>query len=311
MKNKILYHILFTVWWLFSLLPLWVHYRISDFLYYLVYYVIKYRRPIVRKNLTESFPDKSEAEIIKIEKEFYSWFCDYLVESVKMFSMSEKQMRRRMQFEDTEQVFSTLASGKSCAVYLGHYCNWEWIASLQLTIGENGQCGQIYHPLEDKVFDRLFNYMRSRWGNLNIPMAETIRELIKHRDDEKKMVIGFIADQVPFWNNIHYWTDFLHHDTPVLTGTERVAKKLDMACFYLDAKRIKRGYYAARFIRITDNPNEESEEFAITERYFREMEKTILRQPPYWLWTHNRWKRTREEWLKIVDPVTHKMKNIN
>ena len=298
---------LFGVWWLFSLLPLWVHYRISDCIYYIIYYIMRYRRGIVRKNLTESFPEKSEEEIVKIEKDFYSWFCDYLVESVKMFSMSEKQMRRRMVFENVEEVNAALQKGQSCAIYLGHYCNWEMVTSLQLWVGDNGHCGQIYHPLEDKVFDNLFNYMRSRLGNLNIPMSETIRQIIKAKQAGEKLVIGFIADQVPFWNNIHYWTDFLHHDTPVLSGSERVARKVDMACFYLDMRRVKRGYYAGEFKLISYKPKEE-EEFYITEQYFRALEKTIQRQPPYWLWTHNRWKRTREEWLKIIDPETHKMK---
>lgn len=305
--KKILYCSVFFIWYMMSLLPLCILYRISDGLFYLIYYVVKYRRPLVRKNLIDSFPEKDEKEITKIERAYYAWFCDYIVESIKLFSMSKKQLRKRMQFVGAERIEQSCENGQSCAVYLGHYCNWEWVTSLPLALSSDITCGQIYHVLENPAFDQLFLRLRNRMGAVCIPMAETLRKIVKMRQEGKKLVIGFIADQAPFWNNIHYWTDFLHHDTPVLTGTEKIAKKANFAVYYLDMQRIKRGYYKAEFKLLTDKPKE-CGEFEITELYMRALEKTIQRQPQYWLWTHNRWKRTREQWLKIIDPVTHKMR---
>lgn len=299
--KKILYGFFITWWYAMSLLPLKLLYLLSDGLYYIIYYVAQYRRPLVRKHLADSFPEKSEAERIRIEKEFYAWFCDYIVETIKLFSIGKKQIMRHMIFKGTEQVKESCAKGQSCAVYLGHYCNWEWITSLPLWAGKDITFGQIYHVLENQAFDQLFLKLRNRLGAVSIPMAETLRKIVKMRHEGKQIVIGFIADQVPLWNNIHYWTDFLHHDTPVLTGTEKIAVKANFAVYYLDVKRIKRGYYEAEFKLLTDKPKE-CKEFEITEMYFRELEKTIRRQPAYWLWTHNRWKRTREEWLKITAP---------
>lgn len=299
--KKILYGFFITWWYAMSLLPLKLLYLLSDGLYYIIYYVAQYRRPLVRKHLADCFPEKSEAERIRIEKEFYAWFCDYIVETIKLFSISKKQIMRHMVFKGTEQVKESCAKGQSCAVYLGHYCNWEWITSLPLWAGKDITFGQIYHVLENQAFDQLFLKLRNRLGAVSIPMAETLRKIVKMRQEGKQIVIGFIADQVPLWNNIHYWTDFLHHDTPVLTGTEKIAVKANFAVYYLDVKRIKRGYYEAEFKLLTDKPKE-CKEFEITEMYFRELEKTIRQQPAYWLWTHNRWKRTREEWLKITAP---------
>lgn len=303
--KKILYGSIFCIWYLMSLLPLRVLYILSDGLFYLIYYVVKYRRPLVRKHLFDSFPEKNEAERIKIEKEFYSWFCDYIVETIKLFTMSKKQIKKRMQFVGAEKIRESCQKGQSCAIYLGHYCNWEWITSLQLWVGKDIACGQIYHPLENEAFDKLFLYLRNRLGAKCIPMEESIRKIVKMRQEGKPIVIGYIADQVPHWRNIHYFTDFLHHDTPVLTGTERIVRKMNHAVYYLDVQRLKRGYYQAEFKFLTDKPNE-CKEFEITEMYFRALEKTIQRQPPFWLWTHNRWKRTREGWLKVLDPVTHR-----
>lgn len=295
MKN-LTYYLSFALWFIISLLPLWVFYRLSDGLYYLVYHVVRYRRRVVYANLRSSFPEKSEAEIKRIAKDFYSFFCDYIVETLKLFSMGEKNMRKRMKFEGLDQVKKDFANGRSVSVYLGHYCNWEWISSLGLHLDE--QCGQIYHPLENATLDRLFLYMRGRFKAQSIKMDDTFLTILKWKKEGRKNIVGYIADQVPGYNNIHYWADFLHHDTPVFTGAERISKIMDTAVYYIDVERPRRGYYVARFIKIADSLNEHPVFFA-TEQYFRLLEKNIQRAPQYWLWSHKRWKRTREEFNRM------------
>ena len=300
---KFLFYIVLFVWYLLSLLPLSVLYVLSDIFFVLAYYVLRYRRRLVRKNLMDSFPEKKKSEIIKIEKGFYLFLCDYIVESMKLLTMSKKNLQRRMVFKGTEMVDEIIKGGQSCAIYLGHYCNWEWITSLPLYVTKDAQCGQIYHPLENKDFDRLFLRLRERMGAVCIPMAETLRRIVEFKKKGKQVVIGYISDQVPYWNNIHYWTDFLHHDTPVLTGTERIAKSANHAVFYMDVKCVRRGYYECEFKLITREPKK-YKDFELTEIYFRELEKTIQRDPKYWLWSHNRWKRTHEEFNRRYDPET-------
>lgn len=295
MKN-LTYYLSFALWFIISLLPLWVFYRLSDGLYYLVYHVVRYRRRVVYANLRSSFPEKSEAEIERIAKDFYSFFCDYIVETLKLFSMGEKNMRKRMKFEGLDQVKEDFANGRSVSVYLGHYCNWEWISSLGLHLDE--QCGQIYHPLENTTLDRLFLYMRGRFKAQSIKMDDTFLTILKWKKEGRKNIVGYIADQVPGYNNIHYWADFLHHDTPVFTGAERISKIMDTAVYYIDVERPRRGYYVARFIKIADSLNEHPVFFA-TEQYFRLLEQNIQRAPQYWLWSHKRWKRTREEFNRM------------
>ncbi len=300
---KLLFYIVLFVWYLLSLLPLSVLYVLSDILFVLAYYVFRYRKRLVRKNLMDSFPEKKESDIIKIEKGFYLFLCDYIVESMKLLTMSKKNLQRRMVFKGTETVNEIIADGQSCAIYLGHYCNWEWITSLPLYVTKDAQCGQIYHPLENKDFDRLFLRLRERMGAVCIPMAETLRRIVEFKKKGKQVVVGYISDQVPYWNNIHYWTNFLHHDTPVLTGTERIAKSANHAVFYMDVKCVRRGYYECEFKLITREPKK-YKDFELTEIYFRELEKTIQRDPKYWLWSHNRWKRTHEEFNRRYDPET-------
>ena len=301
--KTILAKLLYVLLYLLSLLPMWVHYLFSDLLYVLVYKLVGYRLGVVRKNLSSSFPEMSEKELRQTEHQFYHWFCDYIVESIKLLSASKKQMMRRMQFKGTELANQVLEEGRSIALYMGHYCNWEWVSTLPLWVSPKGQCGMIYHPLENPEFDSLFLKIRSRMGVIGIPMEDAARVLIKNKREGKPLMIGFLSDQVPFWKSIHHWLDFLNHDTPVLTGTERIVRMVDHAAFYLDIRRVRRGYYEAEFKVLSLEPKKLSE-FELTDLYFQQLEETIRRDPPYWLWTHNRWKRTHEEFLQRLDPET-------
>ena len=293
---KLFYYILFLFWRLWSLLPFKLLYGISDLLYYPLYYCIRYHRDIVRKNLLESFPEKELKEIVSIEKGFYRYFGDYLMETVKLSSMSEKQMRKRMTFGGIEELNEVLEK-QNCVVYMGHYCNWEWIISLPLHLAKTVTASQIYHQLENKTFDDLFLQIRARFGGVNIEMTHALRKLLQFEKDKKRFVIGFISDQAPNWNNINLWADFLHHDSAIFTGAERIARKVNAAAYYLEVSRVKRGYYHAEFVKMTDSPNE-CPNYSITTDYAYRLEQTIRKDPQYWLWTHNRWKRTHEEYLR-------------
>ena len=303
---KVIYYIVLAAWYVFSLLPLRVHYFISDRLFWLLFGLLGYRKKVVRKNLKESFPEKDEAELRIIERGFYHFFCDYLVESVKLMTISKENIMKRMRFKGTELLEESIQSGQSCAMYLGHLCNWEWVTSLPFWITPKAHCGQIYHPIENKAIDKLFLRLRQRLGAECIPMQETLRKVVDYRRTNTPVVIGFISDQKPHWVNIHHWVDFLHHDTPVLTGTERIVRKMNYAVFFLDIKRVRRGYYEAEIKLITREP-QKMKDYEITDIYFKMLEQSICQAPELWLWSHNRWSRTREEFNERFEVIDGKV----
>lgn len=298
---KFVYHILFFLLYLLSLLPMRLLYLLSDCLFFPLFHIVKYRRKVVEKQLDECFPEKSMQERRAIERQFYHFFCDYLVEVIKLFSISKKEMMRRMKFVGIEQVREELKDKKFCFLYLGHYCNWEYIASLSYWLPEI-HCGQIYHRIYNQAFDELFLKLRGQFGGESILMKNTLRRILTLRGQEKKVMIGFIADQLPKWENMHHWTTFLNHDTSFFIGAERIAKQVDAALYYVDVERVKRGYYQVRFRLMTLHPKE-FPDYELTDQYARLLEESICRQPAYWLWTHKRWKRTKEEWLKRQQEV--------
>ncbi len=291
--NTFLYYILYTILMLHAILPLRILYVLADIFYVLVYKVIGYRLKVVRRNMKASFPDKSEEELKALEKEFYHFFC--VVETIKLLHISDAEMQRRMVFENVDLVKDLMKDGNSGLMFLGHYCNWEWVTSLNLHF-KNTNCtlGEIYKPLRSKAVDRIFLKIRSRFQPIAIPKNDTLRVILNMRKEGRQMLVGFMADQTPSGNSVHYWTDFLNQDTPVFNGVERIAKKTGFSVTYLDMQRVKRGYYKGTIRLVSADPKSETED-VITEKYIRMMEVSILNDPACWLWTHKRWKIRRDQ----------------
>lgn len=291
MLSKILYAILYLI----SLLPWWLLFFFSD----LTSPVVRlfYRRKVVRRQLAESFPEKSKKEILQIERKFYQWFCDLFVEIIKQISMSREDMMRHMVMTGMESAEKGFAEGKTdLFYYLGHYGNWEWMASMQYWT-PYCQCAQIYHPLYNDTMDRLFLRIRSMYGGDNIPMKKTARALVQYKNEGTKVLCGFISDQQPKWENIHHYVPFLNHETAVFVGGERLGKKFDTMAYYGRITRPKRGYYVCEAIEIASDERQVPD-FQITDRYMQLLEEDIKQHPELWLWTHKRWTRTKEEWEK-------------
>ena len=283
------YRLLQWFWNFVSLIPLRVMYVLSDGLFYPLYYLIRYRRKIVRKNLSESFPEKSLPEILKIEKRFYRFFADIIFEMFKMATISKKGMSRRMKFTNIETINAVLQQGKSISLYMGHYGNWEWVSSMPLHLNRAAVPGQIYSRLRNKAVNKLLIHNRERMGAICIEMKETARKITEFINNKQVSIIGFIADQSPAREDIRHYVPFLNHHTPTLVGTEKLTKRHGFEAWYLNVKQLKRGYYEAEFIRMHENP-QSLPNFELTDIYFRHLEQTILQQPELYLWTHNRFK---------------------
>ena len=297
--------ILFGAAWLLSLLPLRVLYLFSDIIW-LVNYIfppLRYRRRIVRKNLRNSFHEKSKDDLRVIERRFYRNFFDMMMEMLKLSSISSRQISRRVTVVNEELFRKPILDGKSVVVYMGHTGNWEWMTSLPLKFLDMGeqrpQFCQIYHQLENPVADKLMYKLRGRFESESIPMERTFRRFMQYRKEGRTFVVAMIGDQVPMWQNIHYWTDFLNQYTPVFTGAERIIHKMDLVPLYASILRTRRGHYDFVLHPMFDSIDG-LDDFAITEKYMRLLEQDIRKDPASWLWTHNRWKRTWEgyqNWL--------------
>ena len=293
MGNKILYAFLLAWVKIHAILPMPVLYLLSDIFYLLIYYLVRYRRKIVRKNLQNSFPEKTGQERKRIEKRFYRHFSDCIVETIKLAHISQEELLKRANIRNPELVFDLIDRGHtSFIIALGHYANWEWFSGTTARFGGRATIYQIYRPLTNKAFDRLFMYLRTRFHSIGIKKKEAVRDVINLKRNKTYALIVFVADQTPSKANLLYWTNFLNQDSAILTGPERIAKKLDLPVIFADTQKTGRGYYIVDFKLITDQAKN-TPDFWITEQYARMMETCILRDPAYWLWTHKRWKHSR------------------
>ena len=237
-----MYKIVKALFYTVSLLPYCVLYVIADFFYLIIYYIVGYRKRVVKKNLAKAFPEKSDKERKEIERKFYHWLCDYFVETLKLISVSDETFMKHVRFEGMDVVEQCFAEGQDCAGILGHHGNWEYLSASDLGLTswgfravDNGSkatskaavCGLIYHPLSNKIFDRLFLEIRQAMRGVCVPKKDILRYLLNYRREGRKTLFGYIADQAPKWENIHLWLDFLNQETPVFTGAERILSKMN------------------------------------------------------------------------------------
>lgn len=300
--------IVYVLFYTLSLLPFRILYGMADIGYVLLYYIIRYRRGVVRKNLVTAFPEKSIDDIKTIERKFYHWFSDYFLEAIKLLSISEKELRRRFTIINSEEVEQCFQEGQDVAAILGHYCNWEWLSCVGMNLPPERETGLIYHPLRNKTFDYLFRKLRSHEQNSHvIPKKDILRYVVTKKREGVRNICGYISDQGPKWTNIHLWLPFLNHEyTPVFTGGERIMRKMNNAVFYVEMSRPKRGYYTATYKLITREPNTLLAD-DITRRFFCLLEGTIRQEPAFYLWSHNRWKRTKEEFDRRFQVINGKV----
>ena len=277
---------------LLALLPFRALYALSDCLYVLLRYVVGYRKKVVRTNLRNSFPEKSKHELREIERKFYHYICDYMVSEVKLARITAQDIIERMSYDNFDVFSDRVKQGRGIALLIPHYGNYEWLINLKLLVPEAYQILHIYKPLHNPYLDEMLKQGRAKFGGINVRKHDTVRTLVKMHNEGGLFGVGFITDQNPNKTEAKYWTTFLNQDTVFMDGAEKLSKMLDMSVLYADIHLVKRGYCQVHFEVITDNPKE-TKDAEITEAFVRKLEQTIRRDPPYWFWSHKRWKIKR------------------
>ncbi|QBQ41585.1 lauroyl acyltransferase [Sphingobacterium psychroaquaticum] len=288
MRQKLIATLLHII----SLLPFWILYGISDLLFVLLFYVIKYRKGVVMENLRKAFPEKTEVERKQIAKRFYRFFPDLIVESIKMKSIKASTVIKRIELLNPEEVYKHFKKGKGVIGVTAHYGNWE-LGIHRLSLMTDYPRLVIYKPLNDKNFNEVYNALRSRFGATMVPMKQILRHMIRLKGTPH--ISMFVADQTPTYQDSDYFMEFLNQDTLVYTGTERIARLTKNPIVYCHiGRKAKRGYYYCKFTTLVEAPTE-YEEHEITALHNRFTEQRIREQPEYWLWSHRRWKRKRRK----------------
>lgn len=278
---------------LLSLLPLPLLYPLADLLGFVAHSVVRYRRKLVSRNIADSLPQLDEVERRKIVRRFYRRLGDYFVETLKMRSISKKDMKRRMTFDGADLVDDYLRQGRDIVIYTSHFGNWEWITSFSLWCSQYpaAEFAHVYRPLKQPWFDRWWLCLRGRF-NISIPMKSVLRQLFTWRREDKRWITGFLSDQKPSHAGTVRTVSFLGRPTPFIYGTEELARKLGAVVMLFDTEVVGRGRYHSTIRLITDDPAS-LPEGEITRLYADNLTEQIRRTPEAYLWSHNRWRLPR------------------
>lgn len=281
------YLVVFPIIWSLSRIPMRVLYIFSDFLFFLVYYVVGYRKDVVYNNLKLAFPEKTDQELKKLRKKSLRHFCDFIVESIKAFSLSEKEVKKRYKFVNPEVLNEVGKKGKNIILTGAHINNWEWSVSMPLV--SNVQIYGAYSALKNPYLDKFMKNSRTKFNVIAYKTKDMVPYMVKNIRDKKQGAYILLSDQSPMLHKTFHWQKFFGVKVPVHTGAEILAKKFDMAVINYTTKKIKRGYYETTFELITETPKE-FENFQIIDKYIALTEKSIKEQPENYLWTHKRFK---------------------
>jgi KDO2-lipid IV(A) lauroyltransferase len=282
------YYIALPFLYFISLLPFPILYLLSDFLYLIVYYGIGYRKNVVRQNLSKSFPEKTQAELLKIEKDFYHYIVDFFLETIKCITISQSELKKRVGIENDEILDELLKEKRNLIVTAGHYGNHE-MANLALSFLIKHKIKGVYRPLTNEYFDALFYNFRTKFGTMMIPMADSSKEIAKQENFNYVYVL--INDQSPPVDR-SYWTTFLNQETGFFTGHERYAKQYDMPVVYMCINKTARGKYLINVELISKTPAL-LPDGELLELHARKLERDINANPSVWFWSHKRWKYTK------------------
>ncbi len=276
--------------WIVSILPFRIFYWLSDVVYFLVYYVVGYRKKVVRANLAMALPHLNDKDRLVIEKKSYHHLCDMFLEMIKTMTISSEEMNKRFKITNIDLIKEYEKKGKSIVLLASHYASWEWLITLNDKTSFRGI--GVYKKIANKYFDKLIRDIRSKYDAELVVTRETIPLIAKNQREGILCIYGLASDQSPKLDRIFHWETFMGIEVPVHTGAEMIAKKYDLSVVFVKVKKVKRGYYEATFIPITDNPKS-IPDFGITHAFIREVEKQILEAPEYYFWTHKRWKHKR------------------
>lgn len=283
-------------------LPLPMLYGFSDLAHLILYKGVKYRVKVVRKNLTKSFPEKSQSELMKIEHEFYKNLCDVFIEAIKLLHISDKELNRRIIPENIEILQEECNKKGSVILFLGHYGNWEWVPDITLHEDRSLLLGELYKPLRNKLMDQVMTRIRSRFGSVQIIHRTAYRTLLGYKRDNRKFVVGFIADQRPIGGPLNHWTTFMNQPTAFMTGGETIGEKIGSGYVYVEMLREKRGHYRMSFTKMEADPQDLAP-YPYTRLFLAMLEESIRKSPSSWLWSHNKWKSALPPDANILPPA--------
>ncbi|MDT0295140.1 lysophospholipid acyltransferase family protein [Mesonia ostreae] len=288
LMQRLAYGMVYPILWLISILPFRLLYAFSDFLTFFIYHIVRYRREAVAQNLSLAFPKKDKMEIKTIEKEFYKHFTDLFLETFKSLSISDTELKKRFVIKNPEELERLESLKKSYVILMAHYASYEWVNALHfygLTFKAHG----VYKPIKNKYFDHLIKSIRSKYDTEMLASKSVPKKMLRQQQEGILASYAMIADQSPKRKGAKHYVKFLNHEVPAFVGAEYIAERLNLSMTYLHVEKVKRGYYEAEFVPLSDEP-QKVESYQITDLYFKLLEDQIVKKPAYYLWTHKRWK---------------------
>jgi KDO2-lipid IV(A) lauroyltransferase len=247
-----------------------------------------YRRSVAMDNLRNAFPEKSEEELEQIMRGSFRNVGISLFEFMYFPRLSAKDIKNLIVLDNAQAISEAHAAGKGIILLTAHFGNWELMAQ-SVPVVTGIPVSVIVKPQANRFVDRQVNIWRRQFGNRDVPMENSIRELL--RALQERRAIGIVGDQTAAKESIR--VSFFGREVPTYEGPAMFCLKTGAPMIQGVAIRQPDGKYKGHFVPVKSDDLKGYNKVNITEltkRHVAITEEIIRQYPDQWMWMHKRWK---------------------
>ncbi len=272
----------------FQGIPLSLRRALFTGLFRLFYHLVPRQRLIAVYNLRRAFPEKSDAEILRIARGVYRNMGIMAAEFFDIPRLTKENIGKLVEAEGLEHCLKALEKGRGVLFFTAHFSNWELSAAAAALLIK--PVVAIYRTLDNALLDHLVLRVRSASGNTLLPKENAMRQMI--RSLKRNDIVGILIDQNVAWNE-GVFVDFFGRPACTTDGLALLALHTEAPVLPGYIVRLPDGRYrlvVGPEVEITRTGDRAKDVLANTQRFTKVIEETVRRYPDQWFWVHQRWK---------------------
>ena len=273
--------LIYTMFFLIKIFGLKISRIIFSYIFQKIGPIIKSKK-VIEKNL-EIVEDKmklNKKDTIKLMWSNYGkTFVEYMY--LKKFSKANDHIKIKGQ-----NILDDIVYQKKQVIFVsGHFANFE-LMSMELT-KRNIKLATIYRPLNNFFLNPLMEYLRKKYicANQIQKGIKGLKETINYINN------GFsIALMIDQRLSEGIKSKFFGKDALTTTLPAQLVNKFDLEIVPIHIRRFRDDSFEMEIIKPISFDKSLTSKEKITHNLNTIIENFILRDPPQWIWTHNRWK---------------------
>ena len=241
-------------------------------------------KKLVFENIRRALPNISKNELISIYNSMWENYGRVFAEYVFMKKFRNDQLTKNISIEGKEILQEIIIKNQKVIFISGHFSNFELMAMQIEKMGV--KVAAIYRPLNNLYLNSIMEKIRKKYicKHQIKKGVGGLKELIKL--NKEGFSTALMIDQRVSQG---IKSSFFNQEAYTTTIPAQLVKKFGMSVVPIFIERFDEIKFKMTVYKPLSFEENESIE-NITNKLNRILEKMILKNPNYWIWSHNRWK---------------------